>query len=464
MIENVATEIGILKNADDPRADESVYFTGRQILAQIGINDENLPMSYSAFAELVRRALLEIDRRKLASLEDDHCATHFDRLFDPSRAPPVTFGQLTAQFLKMREEDASVNAVGRQNVDRLRAQVSLMREIIGDDTPVAAINHDACLDARSTLARVPTNRTKLYGKLSLANAIEIAAKDGKPSLSSLTQSQYLAVFRDIIDLAAKKRLIPINFADGMTPIKRDDVARGDKRRPFGLDQIAAFFMSEFYQECVTSGREPFRHDKTHWRFWLPLLCLFMGFRPNEVCQLDAADIKRTPNGVWFIDAVETDDDDNSLGSKKTLKTKASRRRVPLHPEILALGFLSFVRSQQTVGGRLFPQLKPNKYGNSAWYALKRFNEVFLPKAIKMEERQSFYSLRHSFRDALRRAKADHDTMQALGWSQDKLVSDDYGERSNPDVLAEFMPSIAFPGLDLSHLRAKADDGANGVKV
>jgi hypothetical protein len=53
------------------------------------------------------------------------------------------------------------------------------------------------------------------------------------------------------------------------------------------------------------------------------------------------------------------------------------------------------------GPRLFSELKADKYGNCAAYALKRFRETYLPAGIKMEPRQSFYSFRHSWRDALR---------------------------------------------------------------
>jgi hypothetical protein len=43
-------------------------------------------------------------------------------------------------------------------------------------------------------------------------------------------------------------------------------------------------------------------------------------------------------------------------------------------------------------------------------------------------------------------------LQALGaWSQGKLTSDDYGDKSNPDYQAKFMNEITFPGLDLAHL-------------
>jgi integrase len=101
---------------------------------------------------------------------------------------------------------------------------------------------------------------------------------------------------------------------------------------------------------------------------------------------------------------------------------------------------------------LFVGLNPDKYGNHAKYALRRFRELYLPNAVALEPRQSFYSLRHNFRDALRRSDAPPDALQALGgWSQGTLVSDRYGDRENPDYQARFMNALSYPGLDLTFL-------------
>jgi integrase len=88
----------------------------------------------------------------------------------------------------------------------------------------------------------------------------------------------------------------------------------------------------------------------------------------------------------------------------------------------------------------------------ASYALKRFRDTFLPQAVELRPRQPFYSLRHSFRDALRRAEASADILKALGgWTQGAAVSDAYGEGLSPDDLKDAVARLSYPGLDLSHL-------------
>ncbi|MFA7585165.1 MAG: site-specific integrase, partial [Novosphingobium sp.] len=221
-----------------------------------------------------------------------------------------------------------------------------------------------------------------------------------------TQAHYLEILRDMLKVAVRKKYLPSNPAEEVKPLKKDGVTAAEKRRPWTDQQLREFFMgSSFYRSCAPGFAKPYTGKDRDWRFWLPLLMLFSGARPNEICQLHVDDIARTPIGVWYMSL--TDEKDGN-----SLKTQASRRRVPIHPELIRIGFLQFVdrQKQQGASARLFPALKPNKNGNLAWYPVKRFNEQFLPATMVLQERQSLYSLRHNVRDALRRAKAPAETL------------------------------------------------------
>src|SRR5579862_4087153 len=210
--------------ARDDLHHEWIYLAGTEALKAAGksFNDPDVPGE--TLAELVRRGLLELNRRYRARLADDHGRSFFDQLFDPARPAKLTFGKLADQHMSLIEEDGAINALGAKGLDRQRATIALVREIVGDDTPVDAVDYDACLHIRTILARLPANRTKLYGDLPIDQAIERAAKDGKPLLSPVTQERYLVALRDLLDLAAKKWLIPVNPAEGLRPIKRDAIA------------------------------------------------------------------------------------------------------------------------------------------------------------------------------------------------------------------------------------------------
>jgi hypothetical protein len=266
-------DVQIARDRDHPQADQLIYSTGKEILAATGKSIDDPALPSAAFAEFVRRGLLELDRRWLARLEDDHRQNFFDQLFNPARPPAVSFGELADQFLRLTEEEAAANRTSPKWVDKQTANVALIREIIGDNTPVHTVDYDTCLRIRSMLARIPANRTKIYNGVTLEQAIQRAAIENKPLLSPVTQQQYLAALREILDLAAKKRLISVNPAEGLRPVKRDTIPAGEKRRPFTLEQIKQFFGSKYYADCAQHP-VPFFHDKSGWRFWLPLICLF----------------------------------------------------------------------------------------------------------------------------------------------------------------------------------------------
>ncbi len=268
-----------------------------------------------------------------------------------------------------------------------------------------------------------------------------------------TQQPYLDTFEAILALGVRKQYLPSNPALGVKPIAKETVAPDERRLPFDRDQIRAFFYGEFYQACAPDAVEPYKKVDKAWRFWLPLVMLFSGARPNEICQLYIGDVKRTEKGTWYFDFLNEDEN-------QSRKTATSRRRIPIHQELIRLGFLKFVDERRKKypqdNARLFSELKASKARptNFAWYPSKRFNEVFLGEDMHVRDRQSLYSIRHSVRDALRRIKASDEALLAIGgWAPagGKAVSSNYGSTKDPDLWVEEVNGIAYEGLDLSYL-------------
>lgn len=193
--------ISILKNRDDPRGDEWVYSAMKRILQEAGHSADDASLPHAALAELARRGLVELQHRKHARIGDDHSRTFFDHLFDPARPTAVSFGELANQFLAVAEEDAGANQTSGKWLAKQRANVTLLREIIGDAVPIQNVDYDTCLKVRSLLARLPANRSKIYKGLSIDQAIAKAELDGKPKLSPTTQEIYLSTLAAILDLA-----------------------------------------------------------------------------------------------------------------------------------------------------------------------------------------------------------------------------------------------------------------------
>ena len=81
-------------------------------------------------------------------------------------------------------------------------------------------------------------------------------------------------------------------------------------------------------------------------------------RLNEVCQLTEDDVV-SADGVPII-LIRSDEEQN-----KRVKTKAGERFVPVHPELISIGFLDHVvavRKSASSGSRLFPELQSASSG------------------------------------------------------------------------------------------------------
>ena len=86
----------------------------------------------------------------------------------------------------------------------------------------------------------------------------------------------------------------------------------------------------------------------------------------------------------------TDDGD----ANKRLKANASRRKVPLHSELISLGFLDFLQSRAN-SQRLFPDYSYNSNGGYGRNLGRWYNGTFLPKLGIKEPGLVFHSLRHT---------------------------------------------------------------------
>ena len=69
-------------------------------------------------------------------------------------------------------------------------------------------------------------------------------------------------------------------------------------------------------------------------YWSFLIGIFSGMRTNETAQLRIEDIIKKGN-VWMISIDEAEG--------KSVKTTSSIRKVPVHPTLISLGFIDYVK-------------------------------------------------------------------------------------------------------------------------
>jgi integrase len=174
------------------------------------------------------------------------------------------------------------------------------------------------------------------------------------------------------------------------------------------------------------------------RFWVPVLLLYTGARLDEVAQLLVEDVHEV-DGVLVLDF-------NENGERKSLKTAASRRKVPVHSQLVELGFTEFVESRQRDRAkRLFPDVKyssANGWGDAVgkWFThWRRAHGVTSGK-------KTLHSTRHTVRDGLSRAKVQAHVVNAVqGWENEGTAFGQYGSAPGLDELREAVERLDWSG-------------------
>jgi integrase len=159
--------------------------------------------------------------------------------------------------------------------------------------------------------------------------------------------------------------------------------------------------------------------------WIPLVGLYTGMRLEEICQLAPEDIKeetyRDAHGKTRKVSViyATDEGDN-----QGLKNAGSRRKVPVHAELVKAGFVDYVKAQ--TGPRIFPGLKANKAGREGANASIWFGKFLREKCEITDPRKVFHSFRHLFKDVLREHGVQEQVSDALTGHTNGSVGRTYG--------------------------------------
>lgn len=256
--------------------------------------------------------------------------------------------------------------------------------------------------------------------------VDASSALGLKPIADKTIQKHIAALSSVLNYSAINDYRLDNPAEGLN-IKIDKSER--RRLPYDASDLMKIFDSRVFSE-----------DRWGHRQWLPILALYTGCRLEEIGQLLVEDLKRDGD-QWYLAIREADDAGNVV---KRVKTASSERNVPLHPEVIRLGFLDYVSTKREQGAaKIFGDM-PGPVANrsthyfSRWWGLQR-------KAFKITDgKKTFHSFRHTFKDACRNAGIPEDVSDALTGHAHNSVGRSYGVGHSLPVLAEWISRISYP--------------------
>ncbi|MDR6532589.1 integrase [Caulobacter rhizosphaerae] len=346
----------------------------------------------------------------------------------PSTGPVTTLGELIDAYRKDRERQHGEESTARKYEHIFKA----LRAVIGEGRDIASIKRQDCRAVRDMIERLPAHMGKRYPGLDIAAAIEAGERDGASKLAPGTVKTYVQNLSAIFNWAVDEELLERNPAAKLVEKAKAMV----KRRGLSAEELKTLFGS------LTSEREA-----TPWRFWVPAMSAYSGARANEICQLRVSEFV-VSDGVHCIDLTEYDQEGMRIEGAR-LKTEASERLLPIHPEVLEAGLLDLVAAARGRGQeRLFPELRMAKNGLyshdlSKWFG-RHMDRIGLTAPSLV-----FHSFRHGFRDRCREVGVDSETAEALGGWASKGQAARYGKRGLVKVLHRALEKVHYDDFRLA---------------
>lgn len=231
----------------------------------------------------------------------------------------------------LEEKQTKWSAKGRENnLKDVKPKLTLLIDIIGD-IESDDLQHAHIVSYKTALLQLPSNRKKgIFKSLSIEQILKMDIPAVK-RLSTETLKNNIGKISSFLRWLAANNYSQSNLSNPIQGATPPSKPAHEQRSIFTSEQLVHLFHSKQYMQG--SHRQP-----SH--YWVPLLALFTGARQTELCQLYKEDIYQfEDSGIWVIDINDNHDD-------QSLNRSHHARIVPIHQQLIAIGFIDYVNGLQ----------------------------------------------------------------------------------------------------------------------
>ena len=347
---------------------------------------------------------------------------------------------IDAFFERKRIEGKSVKEIGS---DRTIAEDFV--EIIGD-IDFSRVTKKEVSHYIDIQTKLPTNRKKSpkYRDSNIQQLVEMNLSD-EETQSPQNINKKLTKLVAFGNWGVRQGILSSNPFSGM---KFSVKKQSRSRNPFTADELRKILHPETYFQYTTKFEHPFMPNRSTLQmpyYWIFLLGIFSGMRTNEMCQLRLIDIKKVSN-IWFMFVEDSEE--------TKVKTESAVRKVPVHPQLIQLGFVDYVsKLKRSKKERLFWELKEERDGYASKVS-RHFNERFLPAVgVWVKYTKVLYCTRHTFINKLYSEKVDENVIRSLIGHEKGFTMKHYGgEPFSPERLLEEISKVSYSKINWKRLK------------
>ena len=362
---------------------------------------------------------------------------------EPYLAEIKLIREVVDEFLDLRK-----GTIGEKMLDEYKVITDDFIEIIGN-IPVSSLSKDSIRTYISTQIKLPPNRRKnpKYREMSIVEVMKL--KGVKPQ-SRINVNKFLTRLTTFMNFGVSQGYIKENYILGMKiPIPKTEGRK--KREPFSPEDLGKILSPKSYLDWTvdfgktTKSRKPNVVKYQNSFYWAFLIGIFSGMRTNETAQLRIGDIIKKEN-VWMISIDETEG--------KSVKTTSSIRKVPVHPTLISLGFIDYVKIIKSKGvDRVFPELTKQRDGYSTKIS-QHYNEKFLPSVgVWKKQVKVLYSTRHTFINRCYNKGVDRDIIKSIVGHEPDFTMDVYGGSPfTPKQLYQGISKVSYSNIKWNRIK------------
>lgn len=366
---------------------------------------------------------------------------------DDSKEAGESFDAIASALLANPREAISPST--RQGA---KTALRLLMEALGPVTP-AALTRRAVTGWLDLMAQRPARLPRSQRGATLQElAAHYAERPEVPRLSSVTLDHHVGaigtLWRKACVAGTIDEALPNPFKDRKSPT-------GPKRRKpkgFSLAEMQAVFALPIF----TEGERP-RRGRGEASYWLPLMLLWTGARPEEIAQLVVSDIaKDADTGRWLLTI--TDAGTHPVKGPQSLKTSkkdSGVRTFPLPVPLIDLGFLDYLAWLKASGEvALFPRLTIKNARRLLFPTFGEWWSIYVREhdAIPVGGgRQPSREFRHSWATAARASGIAREALEYLMGHRaaGATANEGYGEK---EALGLAIDRLQYAGLNLTGVR------------
>lgn len=358
----------------------------------------------------------------------------------PAEVPPPLAKPFSV-LAKRHIENMSRNPKTRKGStkDAIRA-LTVFLQVMGDRS-VEAIGPDDISYFANILAWWPKGGIKkpIFAKKSPAEIARYVKQNKLEKLKLTTQSKHLLYIDAFFNWLIRSKDISQN------PLRYLDMGRYQEERIKKPPMSKPDILKIFDFERISLLRKPLE-------YWGPLLALHQVMRCTEIAQLMVDNIIEVEmvdedGAIQVIPCIDIADSEEG----QSVKSRSSRRILPIHSKLISAGFLEYVQDIRKYGSKeLFPGVSWTESGPghafSAW-----FNDEYMRKMCGITTpRVTLHCFRHTVNTMADRSRVPQGVMVTINGHADGLSVAEKYYIARADILEcqHYLEKLPFPDIKL----------------